>query len=140
VSQSLFDCLPGALHHWTCSHWGIPIQISSPKSPQPVGAVSLWKLCHMSCTGARHTNRNWNPKRGLYTPPPNPHGLRADSVQSVDSPQTVLGLHLDRVLVDVLLDEPSMSELSPSQIHAESKDYMDTQTEHGQTPYGLRKA
>jgi hypothetical protein len=71
---------------------------------------------------------------GLYTPPPNPHGLRADSVQSVDSPRTVLGLDSDRVLVDVPLDEPSMSELSPSQIRAESEDYTDTWTEHGRTP------
>jgi hypothetical protein len=72
--------------------------------------------------------------RGLYTPPPNPRRLRADSVQSVDSPRTVLGLHSDRVLVDVLLDEPSASELSPSQIRAESEDYTDTRTEHGRTP------
>jgi hypothetical protein len=41
------------------------------------------------------------PKRGLYTPPPNPHGLRADSVQSVDSPRTVLGLCSDRVFTGV---------------------------------------
>jgi hypothetical protein len=69
-----------------------------------------------------------------------PHLIRADSVQSVDSPQTVLRLHLDRVLVDVLLDEPSASELSPSQIRAESEDYTDTRNEHGRTPYGLCKA
>jgi hypothetical protein len=73
-------------------------------------------------------------KGGLYTPPPNPRGLRADSVQSVDSPRTVLGLHSDRGLVDVLLDEPSVSELSPSQVRAESEDYTDTRTEHGRTP------
>jgi hypothetical protein len=77
---------------------------------------------------------------GLYTPPPNPRGLCADSMQSMDSPRTVLGLHLDRGLVDVLLDEPSASELSPSQISAESEDYTDTRTEHGRTPYGLHKA
>jgi hypothetical protein len=63
-----------------------------------------------------------------------PHLSRADSVQSVDSPRTVLGLHSDRGLVDVLLDKPSASELSPSQIRAESEDYMDTRTEHGRTP------
>jgi hypothetical protein len=39
--------------------------------------------------------------------------------------------------VDALLDEPSMSELSPSQICAESKDYTDTRTEHRQTLSGL---
>jgi hypothetical protein len=71
---------------------------------------------------------------GLYTPPPNPHGLRADSMQSMDSPQTVLGLHSDQVLVNVLLDEPSASELSPSQIRAESEDYTDAWTKHGRTP------
>jgi hypothetical protein len=69
-----------------------------------------------------------------------PHLIRADSVQSVDSPRTVLGLHSDRVLVDVPLDEPSASELSPSQIRAESEDYSDARTKHGRTPYGLRKA
>jgi hypothetical protein len=35
--------------------------------------------------------------------------------------------------VDVLLDEPSMSELSMSQIRAESEDYTDTRTKHGRT-------
>jgi hypothetical protein len=52
----------------------------------------------------------------------------------------VLRLHSDRVLVDVLLSEPSMSKLSPSQICAESEDYTDTWTEHRQTLYRLRKA
>jgi hypothetical protein len=42
--------------------------------------------------------------------------------------------------VDVLLDELSASELSPSQIRAESEDYTDTRTEYGRTPYGLHKA
>jgi hypothetical protein len=77
---------------------------------------------------------------GLYTPPPNPHGLCADSKQSVDSPRTVLRLDSDQVLVDVLLDKPSTSELSPSQIRAESEDYTDTGTKHRRTLYGLRKA
>jgi hypothetical protein len=40
---------------------------SSPKSPWPVGAVSLWKLCHMPCTGACLMNGNWNPKNSYFT-------------------------------------------------------------------------
>jgi hypothetical protein len=43
-------------------------------------------------------------------------------------------------LVDVLLDRPSMSQLSQSQIHAEPEDYTDSWTKHGQSLYGLHKA
>jgi hypothetical protein len=25
AGQSLFDCPPGALHHWSCPYWGLPL-------------------------------------------------------------------------------------------------------------------
>jgi hypothetical protein len=35
---------------------------SSLKSPRPVGAVSLWKLCHTCFTDARLMSGSWSPK------------------------------------------------------------------------------
>jgi hypothetical protein len=40
---------------------------SSLKSPRPVGAVSLWKLCHTSCTDAHLMSGNWIPKSSCVT-------------------------------------------------------------------------
>jgi hypothetical protein len=71
VNSGLWMCKVGYSHSLTaclvqCTTGHPPLGCSnpdsSPKSPQPVGMVSLWKPCHMSCTGAHLTNGNWNPK------------------------------------------------------------------------------
>jgi hypothetical protein len=68
------------------------------------------------------------------------HLFCTDSMDSVDCPSTGQGLYTDRVLVHVLLNRQSMSELSPNRIRENHADCMDSRTEHGQSPYGLHTA
>jgi hypothetical protein len=50
------------------------------------------------------------------------------------------GLYTDRVLVHVLLNRQSVSELSPNRIQENHVDCTDSRTKHRWTPYGLHTA
>jgi hypothetical protein len=78
--------------------------------------------------------------RGLYTGPPIPCKVHMDSTDSVDRLSTGHRLYTDQVLVHVLLNRQSMSELSLNRIRPNHEDCTDSQTKHGQTPYGLHTA
>jgi hypothetical protein len=74
--------------------------------------------------------------QGLYAGPPIPHGLHRFCGLSEYWTRTLHG----RVLVHVLLNRQSASELSLNRIRANHVECMDSQTKHGQTPYGVHTA
>jgi hypothetical protein len=65
------------------------------------------------------------------------HLFRTDSMDCLSTGE---GLYTDRVLVHVLCNRQSVSELSPNTIQANHTDCTDSRTKHRQTPYGLHTA